>query len=49
LVPNYDFRGFYATIVEKWLGLDSVPFVGGNFEQLDFVQMPYEGKVGFTS
>ena len=37
LAPNYDFRGFYGTIVEKWLGLDPVPVVGGNFEQLSFV------------
>ena len=37
LAPNYDFRGFYSSIVEKWLGLDPVPIVGGNFEQLDFV------------
>ena len=37
LAPNYDFRGFYATVVEKWLGLDPVPIVGGNFEQLDFI------------
>jgi len=37
LAPNYDFRGFYATVVEKWLGLDAVPIVGGNFEQLDFL------------
>ena len=37
LVPNYDFRGFYATVVEKWLGLDPVSIVGGNFEQLDFI------------
>ena len=37
LEPNYDFRGLYATVIEKWLGLDSVPIVGGNFEQLDFV------------
>ena len=37
LAPNYDFRGFYSTIVEKWLGLDPVPVVGGNFEQLNFV------------
>ncbi len=37
LAPNYDFRGFYSTIVEKWLGLDPVPVVGGNFEQLSFV------------
>ena len=37
LAPNYDFRGFYATIIERWLGLDPVPIVGGQFEQLDFV------------
>lgn len=34
---NIDFRGVYGTMVEKWLGLDAVPVVGGNFEQLDFV------------
>ena len=33
---NTDFRGVYATLVEQWLGLDAVPIVGGNFEQLDF-------------
>jgi len=37
LAPNYDFRGFYATVVEKWLGLDPTPIVGGHFEQLDFI------------
>ena len=37
LAPNYDFRGFYATIVDKWLGLDPDPIVGGKFEQLSFV------------
>jgi uncharacterized protein (DUF1501 family) len=37
LAPNYDFRGFYSTIVDRWLGLDPVPIVGGNFEQLDFI------------
>ena len=37
LAPNYDFRGFYATVVEKWLGLDAAPIVGGRFEQLDFI------------
>ena len=25
LAPNYDFRGFYATVVDKWLGLDPGP------------------------
>jgi len=34
---NMDFRGVYGTMVEKWLGLDAVPVVGGNFEQLDFL------------
>ena len=37
LAPNNDFRGFYSTIIERWLGLDPVPIVGGNFEQMDFV------------
>ena len=37
LAPNYDFRGFYSTVVEKWLGLDPVPIVGRHFEQLDFI------------
>jgi uncharacterized protein (DUF1501 family) len=37
LAPNYDFRGFYSTFVERWLGLDPAPIVGGKFEQLDFV------------
>jgi uncharacterized protein (DUF1501 family) len=37
LAPNYDFRGFYASIIERWLGLDSVPIVGGTFEQISFV------------
>ena len=32
-----DFRGVYATIAERWLGLDAQPIVGGNYEQLDFV------------
>ena len=35
---NFDFRGVYGTLAEKWLGLDPDPIVGGNFEQLDFVQ-----------
>ena len=37
LEPNYDFRGFYSTVIDKWLGLDPVPIVGGKFEQLGFV------------
>ena len=34
---NIDFRGIYGTIIEQWLGLDPVPIVGGNYEQLAFV------------
>ncbi len=37
LVPNYDFRGAYSTIVEDWLGLDPQPIVNGNFEKLPFL------------
>jgi len=37
LEPNYDFRGLYSTIIDKWLGLDPVPIVGGKYEQLDLV------------
>ena len=34
---NNDFRGTYATLLEKWVGLDAKPIVGGDFEQFDFV------------
>ena len=29
-----DFRGVYATMLDQWLGLDSVPLVGGTYEQV---------------
>ncbi len=32
-----DFRSVYATLAEKWLGLDAQPIVGGNYENLDFI------------
>ena len=35
LEPNYDFRGLYSTVIDKWLGLDPVPIVGGKYEQLN--------------
>lgn len=34
---SYDFRGLYATILERWLGLDAKLIVGGAFEQLPFI------------
>ena len=37
LNPSYDFRGFYSSVVDQWLGLDPVPIVGGKFEQIQFV------------
>ena len=37
LVPNLDFRGVYSTVLERWLGLDPVPIVNGQFEQPHFL------------
>jgi len=37
LVPNLDFRGFYTTVLEDWLGLDAKPIVKGEFEKLSFL------------
>ena len=34
---NNDFRGMYASLLEKWMGLDSKPIVNGAFEQMDFI------------
>jgi len=34
---NNDFRGLYSTILERWMGLDAEPIVGGAFEQMDFL------------
>ena len=37
LAYTTDFRSTYATILERWLGLDPDPIVHGRFEQFDFV------------
>ena len=37
LLHNVDFRNVYATMLERWLGLDSKPIVGGTYEQLEFL------------
>lgn len=37
LVPNLDFRGFYSTVLEDWMGLDANPLVGGVYEKPAFV------------
>jgi uncharacterized protein (DUF1501 family) len=37
LVPNYDFRGLYTTLVEDHFGLDATPIVNGQFEKFSFL------------
>ena len=37
LLHNVDFRSVYTTIAERWLGLDPVPIVGGQFEPVGFL------------
>ena len=34
---NYDYRGLYGTLVERWLGLDAKAVVGGSYEMLGVV------------
>jgi uncharacterized protein (DUF1501 family) len=35
---NNDFRSTYATLLEKWMGLDSQSVLGGSFEMFDFIK-----------
>ena len=37
LQHNVDFRSAYSTIIERWMGMDAKPIVGGTYEQLDFL------------
>ena len=37
LQHNVDFRSTYSTILERWMGMDAKPIVGGTYEQLDFL------------
>jgi len=37
LAPNYDFRGFYSTLLEDFMHLDPTEIVGGSFEKLSFI------------
>ncbi len=34
---NNDFRGLYATLLDDWMGVDSNPILGGNYEQFDMI------------
>ena len=38
LLHTVDFRSVYSTMLDKWIGLDPAPIVGGAFEQMDFLQ-----------
>ena len=38
LVPNYDFRGGYTTLIEDWMGMDAKPIVNGSFEKFSFLK-----------
>jgi uncharacterized protein (DUF1501 family) len=33
-----DFRSVYGTVLNKWMGVNPTPIVGGEFPQLDFVR-----------
>jgi uncharacterized protein (DUF1501 family) len=35
---NNDFRSTYATILDKWMGVDSQEILGGNYEHFDFIK-----------
>ena len=35
---NNDFRGTYATLLERWMGLDSKPILRDTYEQFDFIK-----------
>ena len=37
LKHTVDFRSTYTTLLERWLGLDAKPIVGGSFEHIDFL------------
>jgi uncharacterized protein (DUF1501 family) len=37
LKHTVDFRSAYATLLERWLGIDSKPIIGGSFEQFALV------------
>ena len=38
LKANNDYRSTYATIIDRWMGLDAPSIVNGQFEQFDFIE-----------
>jgi uncharacterized protein (DUF1501 family) len=37
LQHSLDFRSVYTTVLERWMGLDAKPIVGGSYETLNFL------------
>ncbi len=37
LIFSADFRSYYATILDKWMGVDAASVLGGSFPDLDFL------------
>ena len=35
---NNDFRSTYATLLDRWMGLDPFPILDGNYEQFDLIR-----------
>ena len=34
MAHTYDFRGLYTTLLERWMGIEAAPIVGGHYEEL---------------
>ena len=34
MAHTYDFRGLYTTLLERWMGVEAAPIVGGQYEEL---------------
>ena len=34
MAHTYDFRGLYTTLLERWMGVEAAPIVGGSYEEL---------------
>ena len=35
---NNDFRSIYATLLDRWMGVDPQPVLGGTYEQFDMIK-----------
>ncbi len=37
MAHTYDFRGLYTTLLERWMGVEAAPIVGGRFEEIPII------------